>query len=394
MNNSARINGFDALRTIAMWLGIVLHSIIVYKVVPEPNWPHDPGTKSYLLDWLYSYIHTFRMPLFFMVAGFFAHLVIARSGVDYFVKQRFKRIVIPFIVGVCIIVPLSLLPFSIYKFYYLQNMNTAETWKNSLRQLFKWNGLAHLWFLYYLIIFYVFSLGFIFIFKKQLNKLKETLSIYITNISFAKLLIACLFLLFIFFINKTSIPGVYTGIKPSLTYFLYYGFFFALGWILQINVKSVESLKKNSWLLFFIGTSLSAILFFKGSTFTGPVHYLTMSLQIISLIAGFTGLFIRYFNTENKVWRYCSDATYWVYLVHLSLVVSFQVILLNSPIYFWFRLPIVLIAAFSISLLSYHFFVRFTVIGEFLHGKRSRQHSKDTRQVNIPPGQNKKGESI
>ena len=36
-----RIHGFDALRAIAMWLGVVLHSIIVYKETPEINWPHD-----------------------------------------------------------------------------------------------------------------------------------------------------------------------------------------------------------------------------------------------------------------------------------------------------------------------------------------------------------------
>ena len=87
-----RINGFDALRAIAMWLGVVLHALIVYKSVPEPNWPHDDSFNSEFLDWLYQYIHVFRMPLFFLVAGFFARLVITRSGIKYFRIQRKKRI--------------------------------------------------------------------------------------------------------------------------------------------------------------------------------------------------------------------------------------------------------------------------------------------------------------
>src|SRR3954465_13632815 len=108
MTKSERINGFDALRTVAMWLGIVLHSIIVYKANPEPNWPHDDRIFSGFLEWLYQVIHVFRMPLFFLVAGFFSRLVIMRSGINYFVTQRFKRIVVPFVLGVIIIVPLSL----------------------------------------------------------------------------------------------------------------------------------------------------------------------------------------------------------------------------------------------------------------------------------------------
>ena len=65
-NESGRYHGIDALRAFAMILGIFLHASIVYKVNPLPVWPADPGSALPLFDYLYFFIHTFRMPLFFL----------------------------------------------------------------------------------------------------------------------------------------------------------------------------------------------------------------------------------------------------------------------------------------------------------------------------------------
>ena len=373
MRNVERINGFDALRTIAMWLGIVLHSIIVYKVIPEPNWPHDPQMNLYFLDWLYAYIHIFRMPIFFLVAGFFGRLVILRSGLVYFIRQRFKRIVVPFILGVILIVPITLLPFHFYENYYVQNLTFDNAWHTSLLQMFKLNGLAHLWFLYYLIFFYAFSLIARYIIIKLQINFAEKWQHTIANISLLKLLIVAIILFLILFIYQVSMLPVYTGIKPNALYLLYYGLFYTCGWLIQINMKSVGSLNKNCWPLFIIGTALSVLKFWKEDSFIPSVDYLITSIQTISLVAGITGLFMKYFHAENKIWRYFSDAAYWVYLIHLCIVSALQVALLNSPVIPWLRLPIVLIVTFSLSLLSYHFFVRSTIIGEYLHGKREKR---------------------
>ena len=373
MRNVERINGFDALRTIAMWLGIVLHSIIVYKIIPEPNWPHDPQMNLYFLDWLYAYIHIFRMPIFFLVAGFFARLVIMRSGLTYFIKQRFKRIVVPFILGVILIVPLTLLPFHFYENYYVQHQPLETAWRTSLLQMFKVNGLAHLWFLYYLTFFYTFSLIARYILIKLKINFGEKWQHTVVNISLLKLLIAAIILFIILFSYQVSELPVYTGIRPNVLYLLYYGFFYACGWLIQINMKSITSLNKNSWPLFILGTAISVIKFWKENSFDPAIDFSLTAIQTISLVAGITGLFMKYFHAENKIWRYFSDAAYWVYLIHLCIVSSLQVALLNSPIAPWLRLPIVLIVTFSLSLLSYHFLVRYTLVGEYLHGKRKKR---------------------
>lgn len=388
MKTSERINGFDALRTIAMWLGIVLHGLIVYKAKPEVNWPHDPDVHVYFLNWLYDYIHIFRMPLFFMVAGFFARFVIKRSGTGYFIKQRFKRIVIPFTIGVILIVPISLLPFNYYQFYYVQEQATNEAWHNSFLQMFKWSGLVHLWFLYYLILFYFFSLTTVFFVGKLKFNFSGKLSRLVENVSLLKLLFISLLLFLILLWLHDVVPPVNTGIRPNPGSLVYYYFFYCWGWIMQTNLKSINSLKKNCWVLFITGTAIS-VLRFKGVMGNqSEVTYLLAAVQTVSFIAGFTGLFMKFFHAESKVWRYCSDATYWVYIIHLSIIVSLQVAFINSPIPGWLRLPAVLIITFFVTLVSYHFFVRYTIIGEYLHGKRirpsSKQKIKESTQPTVP----------
>ena len=71
-----RFHALDALRAAMMLLGLVLHSAASYTRTPLGDaWPyHDPHTNV-AFDLLVFFIHLFRMPLFFVVAGFFAALL-------------------------------------------------------------------------------------------------------------------------------------------------------------------------------------------------------------------------------------------------------------------------------------------------------------------------------
>lgn len=370
MSTNGRINGFDALRTVAMWLGVVLHSLIVYKAEAEPNWPHD--SVNYLFfEWLYEYIHVFRMPLFYLVAGFFTRMVISKSGSGYFIRQRTKRILIPFVIGLILIVPLSLLPFHFNSFYFVQQFDFETAAKKSLLQMFSWNGMAHLWFLYYLLFFYGASLIYVYALQEKISHLTAKFTKYFERITLIKLLLPAAILFFLLMYFQMYTPPVYTGIKPNLIYLLYYGLFFGCGWLMHCNIRSIESLGVNGWALFITGSGLSVLHFFKPEIAT-PLSYILVSVETIALVFGITGLFVKYLHKENKVWRYFSDASYWVYLVHVLIVASLQVALLESPVPGILRMPIVLIITFLITILSYQYLVRYTIIGDYLHGKRSR----------------------
>src|SRR3569623_3459915 len=68
--------------------------------LPGPQiWPVKDLHESVILSGLFFVSHTFRMTTFFLIAGFFAHLMVEKRGVAGFIKDRAKRIALPLVVG-------------------------------------------------------------------------------------------------------------------------------------------------------------------------------------------------------------------------------------------------------------------------------------------------------
>ena len=81
-----------------MLLGIVIHASIPY-FFPKGNslWPVD-DEQSLVLWVVYESIHVWRMPAFFLLAGFFAHLLLERRTTRAFIRNRIERIAVPLII--------------------------------------------------------------------------------------------------------------------------------------------------------------------------------------------------------------------------------------------------------------------------------------------------------
>ncbi len=70
--------------------------------------------------------------------------------------------------------------------------------------------------------------------------------------------------------------------------------------------------------------------------------------------------------------RYLADASYWIYLVHLPLLVAFQLSLARTDMPPGARLLIATSASIAVSVVTYALLVRYTAVGNLLHGKRTR----------------------
>ncbi len=162
---SERFHALDATRAFALLLGVVFHAAWFY--VPGPlNTPVKDVSANHFYGWFFSTSHTFRMQLFFLIAGFFAALIVKRRGAAALARNRFKRIVIPFISGWAILFPLVILVWIWGKTESGQLPATLPPLKATLGAIFSGAifveksqggsfGLAHLWFLYFLILFNV-----------------------------------------------------------------------------------------------------------------------------------------------------------------------------------------------------------------------------------------------
>lgn len=102
-NTVTRRHDLDALRAVAMLLGIVLHALMSF--VPG-LWPIQDVVRDPHVGTLVMLVHGFRMPLFFVVSGFFTALTWKQRGLKTLVQQRLRRIGIPLLLALFTIVPL------------------------------------------------------------------------------------------------------------------------------------------------------------------------------------------------------------------------------------------------------------------------------------------------
>jgi peptidoglycan/LPS O-acetylase OafA/YrhL len=100
---ASRRHDLDALRAVAMLLGIVLHAALSFMEVP---WVVQDRYRAPEFGLLVTAIHGFRMPLFFLLSGFFTAMLWQRRGLAGLVMHRAKRIALPLGIGCATIVPL------------------------------------------------------------------------------------------------------------------------------------------------------------------------------------------------------------------------------------------------------------------------------------------------
>ena len=84
---SERLHALDAVRGGALLAGVVFHATMSFLPTPPgvPLWIVMDSERSLTLAVLFHVLHIFRMTTFFLIAGFFAHLMLQRRGATGFV---------------------------------------------------------------------------------------------------------------------------------------------------------------------------------------------------------------------------------------------------------------------------------------------------------------------
>ena len=103
-SSSERRHDLDALRAIAMLLGILLHGSLAFFEFPWPiqNSPTNPGFAL-----IFFIVRGFRMPVFFVMSGFFTAMLWRRRDLKALLWHRFQRIFLPLVLGFVTIVPIT-----------------------------------------------------------------------------------------------------------------------------------------------------------------------------------------------------------------------------------------------------------------------------------------------
>lgn len=379
-----RIHSLDSLRAIMMMLGLVLHSALTYNITNHGNvWIlKDPETTNIATDFLVLLIHSFRMPIFFLIAGFFGAMLFYERSPKRMITNRISRIVLPFIVFLFILAPVVQFSFDYASMTLRGQENALKTTLTpfSNPNFYIPKSTSHLWFLYYLIYATGTAVVLAFILKKtpKLTHNIKTIGSWIFQKPLVRVLFFSGITFIIFTLLETSMVASSTSLRPDVATFVYFVSFYLVGWILYTSKQHLPTLQKYDW---FCTITAIILVITQGALIqysdldlqpsgNSPLLIAFSSFIVWLFIFGITGLFIRYGSKYSKRMRYISDASYWVYLIHLPLTALFPLTVWKLPIGAIPKFLLVTTITGSICFLTYHYCVRNTFIGKFLNGRK------------------------
>ena len=383
---SNRLHALDAVRAIALLLGVVLHSAMSFIPGP-PVWIVQDASAAPQFALAFYVPHIFRMALFFMIAGYFARFVLERRSVLAFSLDRAKRIAAPL---VTLWLPLlSLIMVVVVWSIAKANggvMPEGETPPLTLGTF----PLTHLWFLYVLVILYAVSLPLTALIRRIdrkdltgriIDRITGVLAASPLGILALALPIGAWFATTPFWMQWFGIPTPDTGLIPNNGALIAFGTAFAAGWAVRRRSDLVLSAWKRSWivnLVLAIGLTVYCIVSLGMVPHLMPaapgsermLYSAAYALAIWAWCFALVGLAMVVFDRPSRTWRYLADSSYWVYLMHLPLVMALQVALSDIALPGALKLAIILAVTMTLLLGSYQLLVRNTWLGGWLNGRR------------------------
>ena len=366
MTDDKRTHFLDNLRALAMLAGVLFHAALAYSPLMHNFWITADREQWVGIDVGVWFLHLFRMPLFFAIAGYFAARQVDQRGVGGMLRNRVGRVLLPLAVF-WPLVSASIDWFTAQAAATVQHLSPLLELiqRNALPPLPP--SLVHLWFLYYLMWFYLL------IWIAKTVEWKVSTSRFATWPTLRVMGVAPLLLMPALLGVGAPTPAP-ESLLPQLWALVFYGLFFVFGYGLYAHPLWLARLRPYSVVLGM--ASLAAYLAFLwvlGAQSSHPLVPVAMAALQACVSVWMTLWCLQvgsvWMNAGVRWLRYLSDASYWTYLVHLPILFAVQYRLMDLDLVWPAKWAISVFVTLALCLGSYHLIVRGTFVGRMLNGK-------------------------
>ena len=362
-----RILFLDNLRYLMIAFVVLQHTGNGYTGFTSSWYVWDPATTTNFFNVARMIIDVFIMPVLFFIAGYFALPNIQKKGTGVFLKDKFLRLGIPWLICVIFIVPIVSY-IQHYKHLAGQPLsNYSQFWLNWLKTA----GDFHTGFLYN-------SKGNLFFISPDKISFNHTAYWFITVLLFFFIIFGILYALKKRFIPSSSVPEKIDSGKTMLLVMLSVGILCIIGriivnllpypypnpWVIIAGVLQFQTWRLPAYIIYFVlGIfAFSRKWFVKDNNFPGhPFLWILICIilgfayiavtkssmsspanselrfigaSVLSFLRAaflilFASISFRYWNRPNKVNETLAANSYNIYLVHLPIVVVLQLLLAN-----------------------------------------------------------------
>lgn len=371
-SQTTRLHGLDALRAGALLLGIVLHSLLPF--IPWVPWLVVDSQSSWLASIPVYAIHLFRMALFMLLAGYFGRMVLHRRGTGSYLRDRAIRIGLPLIA----FWPVAVLPLGILAMVNVEVNDLDPVVPPQADDPLAAFTPGQLWFLWVLlqcvvIVVVVRAVTVRLLGEQRCARLGDRIGRLLS--SPGGVLLAAAPYLAALLIQGTVLGGIIAPetVRPSASALIAYLGAFMVGWVLHARADALIRIARF-WPVHLATAVLLSVLGFTQSEPTSsvplPISAAVMALAGWSWVYALLGLSTRFLTAERPTIRYLADASYWMYLMHLPLLVGFEILLVRLDWPILVKLGLTWAVVGALLLVSYHLLVRSTPIGQWLNGRR------------------------
>jgi peptidoglycan/LPS O-acetylase OafA/YrhL len=255
--SDGRRHDLDWLRVIAIAILLFFHTGMWFN---HWGWHVKNSELSYSFQYWMVWSHYFRMPLLLFISGAGTYMAMGKRTPSQFRLERFKRLFVPLIFGMLVIVPPQ-----IYYERFGQYANYWEFYKTVFQ--FKpypeggslsWH---HLWFILYLFIYSVLALPFLKYLRSPKSENFKQKCLWLLSSPFALLFIPSILILNSQFLLRPFFPEETHDLWHDWAFFVFYFCFFMMG-IICYSIPQLWKAIGNNRKYLLMATIISLIPFY------------------------------------------------------------------------------------------------------------------------------------
>jgi peptidoglycan/LPS O-acetylase OafA/YrhL len=382
-----RRHDLDWLRVLAVLLLIPFHSARVFDTW-DPFYVKNAETSGGLTWSVIGFLSPWHMPLLFVLAGAATWYALGhRTGAQYR-GERFKRLLIPFLFGILVIVPPQ-------AFLAARAHGHGTSFGSWLASYWSFKGdltgytgnwtPAHLWFIGFL---FIFSLAGLPLFLRWRRR-----PVHARWIVFAMPLLLLV---------ANGLPAPDDGPQNP-----FYSFALFVGGFLLVADERTERLIQRAWkpLLATAALTMAAVMLVwrsgvEDTWSDGSIQQVAFGffegVNTWVWVLALLGMGKALLDRPNRALRYANEGAYPFYLLHQSVIVAIAYAVVGWNVGLWPKYAAVLVGSFAVTLALYELVVRRTNATRFLFGLKPRRpavtaalaegHVPAERPVSSAPG--------
>jgi glucan biosynthesis protein C len=385
---TTRQSYLDWLRIMAIIGVLVFHSAMAF--VAEWEWHIKNKETSYLLMEFNFWLSRFRMPLLFFISGTVCYFMLKNRSGASFVGLRFRRLFIPLLAGMLIIVPPQV---------YMERLNQGFTgsYLDFYPTIFTTGAYPdgnlswhHLWFILYL---FIYDVLFTPLFKwllsdkgkrimQKLNWLASGKNIYLLIIP-SVAWYSCMAL---------DHPGTH-NLVDDWNQIVYWPLFLLVGFLCIAHPLFMGSLERNRRFSLAIAfLSIISINYIRWNgiepwdvipNFRGD--WRTYGYLALGPVTAWAWVFTaigygkKYLNRPHKSLDYINQAVYPFYILHQTVIVVLVYYIVRTEESIIAKYLFTTILSFIISMIILHVFIRPYNVMRFLFGMKPKKKTKEIK---------------